>query len=227
MSHRCIIGSDNTDIVAVMSNRTCGCAACHAEAMDKTAADMTKPPVPFDDSNFQNILFQVDQCLAPGDGKSLHQMFGNDFSRQNTNDGRVAVARRDVESTGCDRFKSDAVQPDRCNSPPAGKGSVVRKYATGKHLFDAASLEIVQQNDIGAFSRCDYAAVLQTECVGRRPAGGPIGIKRTDALCNQAPDHAVEMAFFCNIERVAVVRTKSDERGNIRCQDRSKGFQVL
>ena len=43
---------------------------------------------------------------------------------------------------------------------------------------------------------------MKAEGIGRRPACSPIGVERTNALGDQAADHAVEMAFLGDVERV-------------------------
>ena len=77
---------------------------------------------------------------------------------------------------------------------------------------DGAGLEIVEEDDVGAPAGRDQAAVAETEGGGGAQGGGAIDRERRRAAPDQRADHVVEMALLGDVERIAVVGAKREER---------------
>ena len=72
--------------------------------------------------------------------------------------------------------------------------------------------EVVDDDEIGAPAGRDQAAVPKAEDARGGDGRGAIGGERRRAKLDRGADHEVEMALLRDVERIAVVGAKRDER---------------
>ena len=90
-----------------------------------------------------------------------------------------------------------------------------------------ATGEIVDHDEVGAPARRDETAIQEAEDAGGRNARGAIGGERRRAERDRGADDEIEMAFFRDVERIAVVGAKGDERRMALGDDRRQRMQIL
>lgn len=138
-------------------------------------------------------------------------MLGDDLARQYADDGRFAFGDRHAEMGGVDGSGLDAVEADRGNRSARGKECIGDVAASRKDHVGAAVFQAVENHQIGAPARRDQAAVPEAEGAGSRNRGGAVDRQGLDAACDRRADHVIEMALFCDIERIAVVGAEREE----------------
>ena len=99
--------------------------------------------------------------------------------------------------------------------------------AARQHRRDGAGREIVDHDKIGAPTRRDEPAIVQTKNARGGKARGAIGGERRRAQRNRGADDEVEMALLGDVERIAVVGAEGEERRMALGDDRRQRVQVL
>ena len=202
-------------------------ASRHAEALDEAAADIVVDAVAGDDGHLDDVLGAVDRHGPVPHRQGQGEMAGDDLAFDDADDRHRRSGCRDPEILGGHGARLHAVEADRRHRRPAHIGAVVDGNAAGEDGRDCAGFEIVQQHDVGPLARRDHAAVPEAEGGRRGQRRRTIDGERRHAERNGGPDDEVEMAFFGNVEGIAVIGAEGEEGGGLERQERGEGMQVF
>ncbi len=118
--------------------------------------------------------------------------------------------------------------------PPGGAGCCapgegIRSHppAAAEDAMDGATLQIVEQQEVGQISRSDQPPVHQSKAPRRRPAGGAINGGQRRAQRDGAAHQVVQVAFFADVQRIAVVGAEAEKGRGKFVDERSQRRQIL
>ena len=224
--HVGVVHADDADVVAVVADRRGDGAARQPETLDETAPDIAVYAVPGDHGDLGDVLAAIGLTLPAPDRQVELEMLGDDLAWDHADDrgGRPAGH---AEIVGGDERRLHAVEADRLDCRTRGEQRFVDGATAGDDGGDGAGLEIVEEDDVGAPAGRDHAAVAETEGGGGAQGRGTIDRERRRAAPDEGADHAVEMALLGDVEGIAIVGAKSEERRRLEVKERLQGSEVF
>ena len=107
---------------------------------------------------------------------------------------------------GLHRGEADGIDDLTCRKALGGY-----EAAAGNDVGDGAILEAVEERNVGTPAGSEETAIGEPEDARCRMAGCPINVVQRPALGDQPPDGIVEVTFFSDIERIAVIGAERHE----------------
>lgn len=170
-SHVFVVRSDDEQVVRVVRNRRRHSPALDAESFDETVSERARFMMTLEHERLQNILSQVRLELAVDHGQIDMGFLRAHFAWQHLD--RADVRSRVRSSFGVfdrERRRRDLEAEVHGVRNPLGEGkrrqlecgrAVFRDdLAVDEHARDIQIVEIVEEHDVGAFSRCNRPEVL-------------------------------------------------------------------
>ena len=126
-----------------------------------------------------------------------------------------------------DAARLDARASDRSERAARGEQRVVHHPSGRQHHRHRATVQIVEDREIGAPAGRDQAAVAQAENARGRDRRGAVGGERRRAEFYRRADEKIEMPLLGDVERIAVVGAEGDEGRIALGDDGAERMQVL
>ena len=190
--------------------------AFHTEPMDERTPDIAVPPMPLQHGHRQHVLLLV----------RIHpQVVCDDAAVANADDRRVRTALWNDEIVCRDFPATHRMQK--------WIRSVQYRYFIGREQLSLcergghlACFQIIQQDDVRAFSGGDEPTVVQSKHIGGGHGRHAVRHQRIHSRRDDMGDDGIEMPFLRNVQRIAVIRAKRDIRRILKRDDRHQLIKI-